>query len=49
MNEDSLQKRYEFALDYIRGLEERIEELEKEIESYSRYGLLKAWEESHGR
>lgn len=32
VNEDSLQKKYEFALDYIRTLEARVEELEQEVE-----------------
>lgn len=32
MNDPSLQQRYDFALDYIRSLEERIQELERELE-----------------
>lgn len=32
MNEISLQQKYEFALDYIRVLERRVEELESQLE-----------------
>lgn len=36
MNEPSLQQKYDFALDYIRSLEELVEELREQIDTLER-------------